>query len=166
MDLDGVRALRVPDVLLPEALLLLWAPWVMVLSGAAVSVADAWGFQPKTVVPWVKGRLDVDGLRVQIGMGNYVRCCTEALLVCTRGGLRVPPADRPAGVLPLRSGPESLGILAPRGRHSEKPELARDLAEALSDGPYLELFARTLRPGWSAWGNEAPVPDPRLVGLL
>ena len=21
-------------------------------------------------------------------------------------------------------------------------------------GPYLELFARTARPGWDAWGNE------------
>jgi len=28
------------------------------------------------------------------------------------------------------------------------------MAEALFSGPHVELFARTARPGWNAWGNE------------
>lgn len=30
------------------------------------------------------------------------------------------------------------------------------VVERLSDGPYLELFARRRQPGWDAWGFEAP----------
>lgn len=26
--------------------------------------------------------------------------------------------------------------------------------EALCEGPYLEMFGRTARPGWDVWGNE------------
>jgi hypothetical protein len=45
---------------------------------------------------------------------------------------------------------------APVGRHSEKPEGFYDLVESLADGPYLELFARRVRPGWTCLGNELP----------
>lgn len=41
-----------------------------------------------------------------------------------------------------------------RGRHSEKPEAFFDLVEQISPSPYLELFARRRRLGWSVWGNE------------
>lgn len=43
-----------------------------------------------------------------------------------------------------------------RPKHSEKPEEAYKLIESISEGPYLEMFARTQRPGWSAWGNQLP----------
>ena len=39
--------------------------------------------------------------------------------------------------------------------HSRKPEEAYDLIEACSPGPYLEMFARYARPGWSSWGAES-----------
>lgn len=43
----------------------------------------------------------------------------------------------------------------PAGReHSRKPEESRDRVEQLVAGPYLELFARSTRPGWVSWGNE------------
>jgi len=44
--------------------------------------------------------------------------------------------------------------LWPRGKHSAKPEAFQDIVEQVSPGPYLELFARRKRMGWSAWGNE------------
>jgi N6-adenosine-specific RNA methylase IME4 len=28
--------------------------------------------------------------------------------------------------------------------------------EQVSPGPRMEIFARTARPDWDAWGNEAP----------
>jgi N6-adenosine-specific RNA methylase IME4 len=45
-------------------------------------------------------------------------------------------------------------ITAPRREHSRKPDETYSRIEALVDGPYLELFARNRRPGWTAWGNE------------
>jgi hypothetical protein len=47
-------------------------------------------------------------------------------------------------------------IEAPVGRHSEKPAEAHKRIERLTDGPYLELFAREARDGWTCWGNEIP----------
>ncbi len=48
-----------------------------------------------------------------------------------------------------------LGIFATRKReHSRKPDEIYHLIEACSPGPYLELFARFLQPGWYQWGNE------------
>lgn len=43
----------------------------------------------------------------------------------------------------------------PRGKHSAKPEAFLDMVEALSPGPYLEMFARRNRLGWDTWGNES-----------
>lgn len=39
--------------------------------------------------------------------------------------------------------------------HSRKPDEQYDLIEACSRGPFLELFARGTRPGWTYWGNQA-----------
>jgi N6-adenosine-specific RNA methylase IME4 len=49
-----------------------------------------------------------------------------------------------------------VNLLATRKReHSRKPDEQYEIIESCSPGPYLELFARYPRPGWSAWGNEA-----------
>ncbi|MCL4395264.1 MAG: MT-A70 family methyltransferase [Chloroflexi bacterium] len=45
-------------------------------------------------------------------------------------------------------------IHAPRQRHSQKPENAYRIIECSSPGPRLELFARQVRTGWDAWGDE------------
>jgi N6-adenosine-specific RNA methylase IME4 len=46
------------------------------------------------------------------------------------------------------------GLSAKVGRHSEKPEEFYKIVEELSAGPYLELFARRRRPGWTCIGDE------------
>jgi N6-adenosine-specific RNA methylase IME4 len=38
--------------------------------------------------------------------------------------------------------------------HSRKPDELYNLIEKCSIGPYLELFARGKKKGWSQWGNE------------
>jgi N6-adenosine-specific RNA methylase IME4 len=45
-------------------------------------------------------------------------------------------------------------IVAPRREHSRKPDEAYRRVERLVAGPYFELFSRTTRPNWRAWGNE------------
>jgi len=55
----------------------------------------------------------------------------------------------------LKPGRTQVNMLATRKReHSRKPDEIYDIIEACSPGPYLELFARFQRNGWSQWGNE------------
>ena len=54
------------------------------------------------------------------------------------------------------AGRRQVNIIPVRKReHSRKPDEAYDIMEACSPGPYLELFARGTRKGWTAWGNQA-----------
>ena len=100
-------------------------------------VARAWGFEPQQMLTWRKPGL---------GTGRF-QCNTESVLVCRKGG----PVDNAFGAT------GGTGFDWPRGRHSEKPQAFFDLVERVSPGPYLEMFARTLRLGWVAWGDEVPV---------
>jgi N6-adenosine-specific RNA methylase IME4 len=53
-----------------------------------------------------------------------------------------------------------VNFIATRKReHSRKPDELYPVIERCSPGPYLELFARHGRPGWTAWGDEAPVDE-------
>jgi len=81
-----------------------------------------------------------DALR--IGLGQYFRGSHELCLFGVRG-----KCQKPAKALPS-------AFMAPRGRHSAKPERIYQIIEQSSPGPYLELFARSKRPGWTSWGNE------------
>jgi N6-adenosine-specific RNA methylase IME4 len=46
-------------------------------------------------------------------------------------------------------------LLAPPGKHSEKPEAVFRMIQEAVAGPYLEAFARTRRPGWAVvWSDE------------
>lgn len=100
----------------------------------AFDVIDAWGFEYKTLLTWVKP---------QIGMGNYFRSRTEHVLFAMRGSNGTARRDI------------SNVIEADRTQHSRKPDAFYDLVEAQSPGPYLEMFARRRRLGWDNWGNEA-----------
>ncbi len=56
----------------------------------------------------------------------------------------------------LAPGRRQVNILKTRKReHSRKPDELYPLIEACSPGPYLELFARGTREGWTTWGNQA-----------
>ena len=47
-------------------------------------------------------------------------------------------------------------IISTRKReHSRKPDEQYPIIEACSHGPFLELFARGQRKGWTSWGAQA-----------
>lgn len=103
---------------------------------------EHWGFEYKTNIVWYKTRKDggSDGR----GVGFYFRNVTELLLLGIRGGLRTGDAGR-----------RQTNIIAVRKReHSRKPDEQYGIIESCSPGPYLELFARQPRDGWTSWGNE------------
>lgn len=154
------------------AFLWLWVTNPFLLDGSGVRVCRAWGFEPKQIVPWVKGRLTLEVNRdtpqypfeypklvLNTGMGHITRGVTEHLIVATRGKYSSLVKVRNEHGLILA--PEESCILAPRSAHSKKPPAQYAMIERVCPGPYLELFARERRAGWTSFGNELPpVVDP------
>lgn len=127
---------RIATVRAPDCILYLWATSAMMVSGEAVEVVKAWGFNGRSTMVWVKE---------SIGGGYWARQRHEHLLIATHGS-PMPPAEH------MR--PDSV-IEAPRREHSQKPALVHTLLEACYPrAPKLELFARETREGWTPWGNE------------
>ena len=49
-----------------------------------------------------------------------------------------------------------MNIIQTRKReHSRKPDEQYEIIESCSPGPFVELFARGARPGWTTWGMQA-----------
>lgn len=99
----------------------------------AFRLIEAWGFRYITCLTWVKP---------SIGMGNYFRGDTEQVLFAVKGSQ------------PLKRKDVGTHFEAPRGQgHSAKPDLFYDLVESCSYGPYIDIFGRKDRQGWSVWGE-------------
>lgn len=142
MSLGEIAALPVKNVVARTAHLYLWVPNALLPEG--LRVMEAWGFRYKTNIVWHKIRKDggPDGR----GVGFYFRNVTEMLLFGVRG----------ENARTLAAGRRQVNYLASRKReHSRKPDEQYDLIESCSPGPYLELFARGVRTGWTMWGNQA-----------
>lgn len=139
MGLGAIKALDVREVTQADSLLFLWVPSSFLDEG--LKVAEAWGYDVKTTIVWCK--VAASGAPL-IGMGHYVRCAHELVLVGSSGKAATLIKDH--GV--------ASWFTAPRGQHSAKPEALQDLVERLVDGPYLELFARRRRDKWTCLGNQ------------
>lgn len=140
MTFEEIENLPVAAVAAERAHLYLWVPNALLPEG--LNVLRAWGFTYKTNVVWHKVRKDggSDGR----GVGFYFRNVTELCLFGVRGKMRT-----------LAPGRRQVNLVATRKReHSRKPDELYPLIEACSPGPYLEMFARTSRPGWASWGDE------------
>jgi N6-adenosine-specific RNA methylase IME4 len=106
-------------------------------------VARAWGFEPQQMLTWCKPGL---------GIGQF-QCNSESVLLCRKGSPSCNAFRATGGTW----------FEWPRGRHSEKPAAFFALVERVSPGPYLEMFARVRRPGWSAWGDQVERQAPRVL---
>jgi N6-adenosine-specific RNA methylase IME4 len=124
-----------------DAYLFLWRVSSMVEE--AYLVCRHWGFTPKSEIVWNK--LTAGG-KQWFGMGRTVRAAHETAIVAVRG--RPKPLRRD-----IRS---TFAAVAEKIKHSAKPEAFYDLVESLAAGPYVELFARRQRPGWTCLGAEMP----------
>lgn len=150
MTLDEIKELPLPQITLPQSHLYLWVPNALI--GEGLDVMKRWGYTYKTNLVWYKVRKDggPDGR----GVGFYFRNVTEVVLFGIRGRLRtLPPGRRQVNI-----------ILSRKRDHSRKPDQLYEIIEACSPGPYLELFARNRRPGWSQWGNELYEDDAEARG--
>lgn len=132
MEVSEICKLKVPAA--ENSVLFLWGTAPKLLE--AVEVIKAWGFQYKTNAVWDKRR---------IGMGYYFRIQHEHLFIATKGTPGVPGE---------KARPDSIFSQA-KTEHSTKPNIVYEMIEAAyPDKKYLELFARTKRNNWTAWGNQ------------
>jgi N6-adenosine-specific RNA methylase IME4 len=139
---DDICMLPIAEVSADPAHLYMWVPNALLPEGLAVM--KAWGFNYKSNIIWHKIRKDggSDGR----GVGFYFRNVTEVLLFGTRG----------KNARTLAPGRRQVNMIETRKReHSRKPDEQYQVIESCSRGPYLELFARGTRPGWTYWGNQA-----------
>ena len=152
MTFDEIMELPVAQLAESKSHLYLWVPNALIKEG--LEVMRRWGFTYKTNIVWFKVRKDggPDGR----GVGFYFRNVTELVLFGIRGRLRTSaPGRRQTNI-----------IVSRKREHSRKPDELYNIIEQCSPGPYLELFARHAREGWSLWGNEAggrtaPMTEPK-----
>jgi N6-adenosine-specific RNA methylase IME4 len=147
MTVDAIAALPVPAA--DHAHLYLWT--INRYVEDAYRVARAWGFAPSTLLVWAKNPMGG-------GLGGAWGITTEFVLFARRGAL--PATGRVVGTW--------FNVKRPydrRGKpqHSAKPQHFYDLIERVSPGPYLELFARKERAGWTTWGDELGSGDLRCL---
>jgi len=142
MTLREISDLPIEQLAKSTAHLYLWCPNAMLPEGLAVM--KAWGFKYKSNIVWHKIRKDggSDGR----GVGFYFRNVTELILFGVRG----------KNARTLAPGRRQVNLLGTRKReHSRKPDEQYEIIETCSSGPFLELFARGTRIGWTTWGNQA-----------
>lgn len=133
MPLSQIKAMPIQDLATDNAHLYLWVPNGLLPEG--LEVIKAWGFTFRSPIYWIKPRLS---------LGNYIRNASETCLFATRGKA------------PVKFHAQPNWMFCPQQEHSHKPEEQFAVIERLSNGPYLELFARRRQLVWDAWGNEVP----------
>jgi N6-adenosine-specific RNA methylase IME4 len=133
MTVSEIAALPVRALADDDAHLYVWT--INALIEDTYRIARAWGFEPKTLLTWAKAPMG-------LGPGGAYSQTSEHILFARRG----------RDVAQARC--DTTWWQWPRGRHSAKPDAFQDVVEAVSPGPYVELFARRDRLGWDTWGNE------------
>ena len=131
MAVEKIKAMPVRDLADENAILWLWTTNAHLR--VAFEVVDAWGFEYKTLLTWVKDRM---------GTGEWLRGQTEHCMLAARGS----PV--------FLHGNHTTVLEATRREHSRKPDEFYALVEATCPGTKLELFCRQLRDGWQVYGND------------
>ena len=137
-----IQSLHISDIAAKDCVLFMWA--TMPKLQEALDTIKAWGFKYKTCAfGWVEQNPKSGGIFA--GLGRWVQGNAELCLLATKG----KPHRVSKSVKQI--------VIAPRGRHSEKPAEVRDRINALmGGGSKIELFARQRADGWDCWGLEAP----------
>lgn len=118
---------------------------------------DEWGLKYHAPIVWSKPS----------GFGNYLLHQTEFLLFAYHGKFtfnkaRYIPNRYELDEMPQELVPADSRYTWPRakaGEHSRKPEGAFELIESISEGPYLEIFARPAHPLFPQRANWTHIGD-------
>jgi N6-adenosine-specific RNA methylase IME4 len=138
-EFDELAATPVASIAAKHCFLLLWMPKRSVY--LVEPLMNAWGFRFSGAgFTWIK--LNKRGVGFFMGGGYSTRQNAEICWLGRRGD----PQRKSKGVREL--------IIAPVREHSRKPDEIYARVEALSAGPYVEIFARQRWPGWICLGDE------------
>jgi N6-adenosine-specific RNA methylase IME4 len=154
-----IATLAVGDVAARNALLFFWTTGPLISIGAHIPVMRAWSFEPTAIAfMWVKLNPRASTLFFVerdffVGPGLTTRANAEYVILGRRGS----PKRLAADVREL--------VIAPRGRHSEKPDEVYRRIERYCVGPRLELFGRKSRPGWAVYGDQATLFDAPTIDI-
>jgi N6-adenosine-specific RNA methylase IME4 len=157
MAADAIEQLPVSELAACHAHLFLWIPGPFLVRGMHLPIMRVWDFEPFSIAfVWIKPTRKafandgffLDETLFAKGMGHTTRQNAEYVVLGRRG--------KPCR---LRRDVHQL-IIQPRREHSRKPDEFYARVERYGTGPFLELFARERRPGWTAWGNETDKFEP------
>ena len=132
MPMEEIEALPIAQIADENAHLYLWVTNRTLYK--AFHLLEAWGFRYITCLTWIKPHY---------GVGNYYRSQTEHVLFGVRGSQ------------PLKRHDAGTWFEAPCGKHSAKPDKFYELVESCSYAPYIDIFGRKERNGWTVWGENA-----------
>ena len=132
MSIEELMALPIPDLSDVDSHMYMWITNRSLPKGFALM--EKWGFRYITAITWVKP---------SFGMGNYFRGQTEHVLFGVKGSQMLKRKDVGTVFSAARGD----------GGHSSKPLEFYGLVESCSPGPYLEMFSRSQREGWTTWGE-------------
>ena len=131
MAIEEIKAMPVREIADENAILWLWTTNAHLR--VAFEVVEAWGFEYKTLLTWVKDRM---------GTGEWLRGQTEHCLLAVRG--------KP--VFYQRN--HTTVLEAARREHSRKPEEFYALVEATVPAARWSCSPASSGSGWQAFGNE------------
>lgn len=151
MTLEELKELPVPNIAAEDCYLFMWATKPKMEQ--AFELMKAWGFRYVTTpFVWLKTNQGIDTIQVNPKMtGVY-----SGLGYFTNGNVEDVLLGRRGKTLPRLRKDIKQVVIAPRGKHSEKPqEVKSRIVQAWGDLPRLEMFARDkYDDGWNYWGNE------------
>ena len=129
MSLDELAALELPAA--KDCVLWLWTTHRFMRH--AFHLLDAWGFEEKVILTWVKDRM---------GTGRWLRSQSEFVILAVRGKPQVDLTN------------QTTVLHAPMRQHSRKPDEFYEMVESLCIGRRLDFFSRERRKGWEQMGND------------
>ena len=168
LTIDEICSLPISAIAAPDCAIFSWHTWPLMMQWP--KVIDAWGAQYGGLA-WEWLKFNPKTQKFAFGGGYGTRKNVEPCLLLTIGNpsLRQPivsdmlgAAVEPIGVRSVRDFIEAMptdAVRSPRRAHSQKPDEQYERIETMFDGPYVELFSRSNRPGWISWGDQVGLLD-------
>lgn len=142
MSLDEIAALPVADWAAESAHLYVWT--INRFLEETYEIVRQWGFKPGQTLTWAKAPMG-------LGPGGAFSQSSEFIIFGRRGvAPHLQRIDRTVFDWKRPYGSDG------KPMHSAKPDAFLDMVEAVSPGPYLEMFARRARLGdWHYFGDQS-----------
>jgi len=128
MTIEELKELKLPAT--ENCILWLWTTNAFIHE--AFHLLEAWNFEPKTMLTWVKNKL---------GLGDWLRGQTEHCILAVKGKPIINLTDQPTV------------LFAESEKHSKKPNQFYEFVDSLCYGSKLEYFATQKRDGWTVYGT-------------